>query len=229
VLKSCEFATVEKTSAGFSETRIAQAINPRWHWSLIYNYLKSYPGDLYPGNSYPDYHILQGFIMARMGKWDTFLYNDPSDYSVGPALLAGGQPNPAAGLQLVQDSSTGIYYSPIQRNFGGQFYEDITDLQASGISVYANGAVKTGGTDYSVGGPGLAIPGYTFEGLYIQWAALPATPITAQFQFYFRVRFESDQQDLEQFMQFLWTIGGPDSSQGSGNIKFMTVKSANLI
>jgi Conserved hypothetical protein 2217 (DUF2460) len=228
-LKTSKFATVSQSSPGFNETRIAQTANPRWSWSLIYNYMKNSPYDLVPGYNYPDYQILAGFILARQGKFDSFLWNDPYDNTVGPALLTGGIPNPAAQLQVVQDPTTGIYYSPIQRSFGGQYYEDITDLQASGIAIYANGALMSAPTNYSLGGPGLAIPGNTFQGLYAQWVAAPATPVTAQFNFYFRVRFDSDDQDIEQFMQFLWTIGGPDASQGEGYLKFSTVKTENLL
>ena len=81
-----------------------------------------------------------------------------------------GLPNAPATLQVVSDGA-GNYYSPIQRNFGGKFWEDITDLNGN-ITVYINGAVNT---DYTLGGPGLAIPGYSFEGLYLAWdAAAPA-------------------------------------------------------
>ncbi|MHB8303360.1 MAG: DUF2460 domain-containing protein [Acidobacteriaceae bacterium] len=50
----------------------------------------------------------------------------------------------------------------------------------------------------------------------------PATPITAQFNFYFRVRFESDQQEFENFMNELWTIGGSESKSGSQFLTLVT-------
>ncbi len=132
--------------------------------------------------------------------------------------------NLAAQLQVVTDGE-GNYYSPIQRYVGGQFFEDVTDLNGA-ISVYANGVLKALGTDYTIGGPGLAIPGSSFLGMYIQWNSPPTAPVTAQFNYYFRVRFETDQQDFEQFMDELYTIGGSESKNGSGTLKLVTARPA---
>jgi len=40
------------------------------------------------------------------------------------------------------------------------------------------------------------------------------------------VRFESDQQDFEQFMEELYTIGGSESKNGSGQLKLCTSRPA---
>ena len=224
VLKQSEDSTIVQRGPNAVELRIAQWQNPIWHWSLIYDYLKDNPNDLNIGNSYTDYRLLQAFWLARQGQFDDFLFDDPSDDFVGPALLPSMAPNPQAQLQTVNDGA-GTYYSPIQRNFGGQFYEDITDLNGS-IVVYDNGTLKTSGTDYTIVGPGLAIPGYSFMGLVIQWAAPPTTPVTAEFYFHFRVRFESDTADFEQFMQQLWTIGGSSGQNGAGTLKLVSSRAA---
>lgn len=216
-----------QSSAARIEARIAQAPNPIWKWSLIYNYLKDDPTDIQPTFSYTDYRTLLGFFLARQGKFDDFLFDDVTDDLVGPALLPNGTPNPQAPLQLIQDVNTDIWYSPVQRNMGG-FYEDVTDLGPAGIKPYANGLVQSSPVNYSLLGPGLTINGASFYGLYLQWAATPVPPITAEFSFYQRVRFDADEQDFEQFMQFLWTIGGPDASQGAGYVKLITARSANL-
>jgi hypothetical protein len=228
ILKSFEFDTIVQSSPAKIETRVNQMQNPVWHLTFIYDYLKDYAWDIVPGLNYTDYQTMLGFCLARQGKFDDFLYDDTSDNSVGPGLLPSGDPNPQAQLQLIQDSSTGIWYSPIQRNMGGQFYEDITDLQAGGITVYGNGAVQIPVTQYNVGGPGLSIPGYSFFGLYIQWTGTPTPPITAQFNFYFRMRFEEDTQDFENFMYLLWTIGGESSKNGSGMLKLVSARTAAI-
>ncbi len=137
------------------------------------------------------------------------------DLGVAPAA---GWPNPYAQLQLIGPVG-GVYYSPIQRNMGGLFYEDITDLNGS-IAVYANGVLKATPGDYVIVGPGLSIPGYSWMGKVIQWVGTPTGPITANFNFYFRVYFKSDKQDFEKFMQYLWTIGGSGAKGGQGNIEF---------
>lgn len=149
-------------------------------------------------------------------------------------------------LQMVNDGA-GNYYSPLQRNVGGQFLEDVTDLNpqdGSGLKVYANGVLQTPGTNYNLLGPGLSIPGYSFQGMYLQWIAggvgfgdtafgdvgfgdgggAPATPITASFNFYFRVRFEQDKQDFEKFLYRLWTIGGAEGQRGAGMMRLMSRK-----
>lgn len=135
----------------------------------------------------------------------------------------------AQQIPLVTDGSSiwNDYYSPIQRNFGGQFLEDVTDINTVvyPLTVWANGVKKTSGIDYTLLGPGLAIPGYSYQGMYLKWYAQPTAPITMLGQFYFRVRLESDSQDIEQFMQQLWTMGG-SLGKGSGELKLVSSRTA---
>lgn len=213
VVKTPEFFTLVQDAPNQYTTRIVQSQNPIWHWELIYNYLYDMDNNLLAGESYSDLKILMGFYLARQGQFDDFLFWDPKDNFVGPALNPDSTPNPQAQLQVVTDGVN--FYSPIQRNFGGQFYEDITDLGPGGLTLYANGALQTPVTDYIITGPGLAVPGASFMGLYVQWVTSPGTPVTAEFNFYFRVRFESDKVEFEEFMNDLWTLGGADASGGS--------------
>ena len=145
-------------------------------------------------------------------------------------------PNLWAGLDRVLDSSSGLYYSPIQRNIGG-FYEDITDLNILTVTptFYANGVTMVSGASpggqYSLSSiPGIAIPGYSYMGQYITWnnGYTPATPITATFKFYFRVRFEMDEVDFEKFVSDLWTVGGSEGKGGAGAIKLISVRPATI-
>jgi hypothetical protein len=134
---------------------------------------------------------------------------------------------------LVTDGT--YWYSPIQRTLNGVFYEDITDLNGA-ITVYANGVLKALTTDYVVLGPGLALPTASYMGLYLKWATEPTGPITAQFNYYFRVRFEGDTLDFEKFLSTgtanvpsgqgggYWTIGGSESQNGSGQLKLCTAR-----
>ncbi len=217
VLKRPEFSTLIQSSPNRYETRIPQSDNPIWHWSVVYNYLKDY--DIQPGLTYTDLRTLMGFFLSHQGAGLDFLLNDPDDNYVGPALVEG-EPNPLAELQLVSDG-TGKWYSPIRRDLGG-FSEDITDLNGE-IQVYANGVLQTRDLDYTIEGPGLAVPGKSFSGLYLAWSAQPPSPITAEFNFYFRVRFESDEQDFEKFMDQLWTVGA-HSQRGSGEIRLISAR-----
>jgi hypothetical protein len=80
-------------------------------------------------------------------------------------------------------------------------------------------------------------------GLYLKWGSgtPPTGPITAQFDFYFRVRFTEDNQDFEKFLNVgaagkwvagqgggYWTIGGSESANGSGQLKLRTARPTPL-
>jgi hypothetical protein len=216
-------------------------------------------------------------------------------FSIGMSINA-----PLAQLSLVNDGM-GNYYSPIQRTLDGIFFEDVTDLNGT-IDVYSGGVLASLGTapgQYTVAGPGLAIPGASYMGLYLKWGAGaaawvagtayalnatildpaghiqkatvagtagstrpvfndaggttpdgsgslvwtdqgyyvgPTAPITAEFYFYFRVRFEADSQDFEKFLGVgaaavragqgggYWTIGGSESQNGAGTLKLTTAR-----
>lgn len=305
VLKTPKFATLNMDAPNFYEVRISQAINPRWTFTLIYDFLHDFPWGTY-WQQVSELRTLMGFFLGANGMAASFLFDDPSDDFVGPALStvpwaaltyfplgfgildsanhwqkvtaittgvtgstvpsfnhsgsttdsgvtwtdqgaysSSGFPNaPLAQLGLVNDGA-GNYYSPIQRTLDGLYYEDVTDLNGS-IAVYANGTLANVGTSsgqYEVLGPGLALPGYSFMGLYLKWggnAAPPTGPITAQFNFFFRVRFESDEQDFERFLNTgqsaiankhnggYWTIGGSEAQNGSGTLKLTTARPTSL-
>jgi hypothetical protein len=165
VEKTSEFNTIVQPAPNLLETTVSQTRNPVWEWQLIYDVLFDDPTQVSPG-TYTDYRRLQGFLLKMGGRATEFLYIDPTDNAVGPALISG-VPNPMAELQLIDDGA-GNYYSPIQRSFGGLFYEDITDLNGA-IAVYANATLVAVTTDYTIIGPGLAIPGASFMGMVIFW------------------------------------------------------------
>lgn len=204
-------------------TRLALTLNPIRRWEFSFEQLFDDPL-VNPAFVYSELKTLLGFCLAH-GQTTDFLLDDPSENFVGPALNpADSSPNLQARLQLVTDGASN-FYSPIQQNIGGQFFEDVTDLGVGGITVYANSELMlqpdhdTG--DYTVEGPGLAIPGYSFAGPYLKWNAPPAEPITAQFNFLFRVRFESDKFVFEQFLRGLFTAGGSESTNSS-SLKLVT-------
>ena len=221
ILKMAEFDTLVEAGTNKYEVALPQTVNPIWSWQLVYDFVRDF---LVAGGVFTvtELRTLLDFFMYHQGQAGVFLYLDPDDNYVGPAMV-GGVPNvPLAQLQIVTDGE-GNYYSPLQRTFGGLFYEDITDLNTSGaggsaLAVYANGTLVT---NYTLLGPGLAVPGASFAGLYLAWTAEPTGPITAQFNFYFRCRFEMDSQDMEKFSNQFWTIGGSESQKGSGQIKLI--------
>jgi len=224
VLKTPEFSTVVQRSPNFSEVRIVQSQNPRIHWVLTYNYLKDHYDDYSAYVPYSDFEELYGFFLARQGQFDDFLYLDPDDNFVGPAMI-GSTPNPLATMQVVNDGVT--YYTPLQIFYGGQFYYDVTDLNGA-VMVYDAGLPQTAGVDYTLLGPGLSVAGLSFNSKYLRWTAPPTTPVTVQFSYFFRVRFEGDTLDFQRFLRGLFALGGPYDQMGSGSVKFMTCQTVSV-
>jgi len=184
------------------------------------HYYRVDDGILDPSNHWQKVTVA-GTSGASMPSWNTSGGNT-TDGSVtwhDEGTYSSGFPNLKAQLQIVNDGA-GNYYSPIQRNMGGQFYEDITDLNGS-ITVFANAVQQTITTDYVIAGPGLAIPGNSYLGLVLDWVAQPASPVTVTFNYYFRVRFEDDSRDFDKFVHQMWTAGGPEAGS-SGVIKLIT-------
>ena len=231
VVKTPEFNTLDQVAPNFYSVRIAQSINPFWHWTFIFDVLRDYTTAGY--NTITETRMLLGFFNSMRGKQGSFLYTDPTDNSVGPARLttawqahlyvqvgtgvldsanhwqqvqtagttgstiptfnhagstttdgtaiwldmgtysSAGFPNLLASLPIVNDGA-GNYYSPLQRTLSGLDWEDVTDLAGALGAVYANGVLKTPGTDYTGPfGPGLGLPLYSYMGMYIKWAAPP--------------------------------------------------------
>lgn len=219
-LKRSEFNTIIQNSPNMMDTRVSQTRNPFWHWETVIDFIDDTPA-LTPTEA----QVLRGFQLQLGGTAGDFLYTDPTDNSVGPAVISG-TPNAQAQLQVITDGA-GNYFSPIQRNIGG-FLEDIPDLNGA-IAVYANGALKTGGgVDYTLLGPGLSVSGAAFMGMYLAWTAAPAAPVTAQFSFYFRCRLEDDSMDFEQFASQIWTLGGSPSRMGSESLRFCSSRIAQV-
>ena len=172
-IKAPGFKTDIQSGSNESEVRLPQYSNPVWKWTLIFDFLHDFFWGSFTAVS--ELRTLMGFFNSNLGSAAAFLYADPDDNSVGPALV-GGEPNvPLAQLALVSDG-VGNYYSPVQRTLDGVSYEDITDLNG-GIAVYLDGTLATAGSganQYALDGPGLAIPGYSWLGMVLKWG--PGAP-----------------------------------------------------
>lgn len=172
-VKASGFKTDIQSGSNESEVRLPQYSNPVWKWTLIFDFLHDFFWGSFTAVS--ELRTLMGFFNSNLGSAAAFLYTDPDDNSVGPALV-GGEPNvPLAQLALVSDG-VGNYYAPVQRTLDGVSYEDITDLNG-GIAVYLDGTLATAGSganQYALDGPGLAIPGYSWLGMVLKWG--PGAP-----------------------------------------------------
>jgi len=232
VLRSPQMSTLVQDAPNGLEVRIQQYQQPKYNWSLTYDYIKNNPSDPPPSpfNNTTDMQALLGFFNSHYGMGASFLFNDSNFNAV-----TLGQ------LQVINDGS-GHFYSPVQIHLGGKtatdqvygFYEDITDLQPlggadhSGLSIFDNGVLQPYGSAYTLAGPGLSIPGASFMGLYVNWTGTPSGPVTATFTYYYHVRFDMDDLGMEQFMALLWTIGGSGAKKGSGEVKLKTAWPASV-
>lgn len=211
VTKTPEFSTVNQRAVSAAETRIVNWQNPIWHWELLYEVIRDQAGNISPGLTQTDLRTLMGFYMARQGMFDSFLYSDPNDNTVTPD-----------SQELVVISVGGVSYTPVQRQMGGQFYEDITDFDGP-FALYDNTILQVDPTNYTLLGPGVALDGYSFAGYVVQWVAPPTTPVTAAFSFFFRTRFDVDKVTFEEFVNSLWTLGGGEA-QVSESLKLISVR-----
>jgi len=134
ILREAAFDTLTTTSPNKYRVALPQTVNPVWSWQLIYDFLRDQPTALSVVDSAVVFTVdnlrtLLDFFLFQSGSAGDFLFLDPDDNYVGPAMV-GGLPNiPLAQLQVVTDGVN--YYSPLQRTYGGLFYEDVTDLNTS--------------------------------------------------------------------------------------------------
>src|SRR6266403_4136453 len=169
--------TVEQFVSG-KELRINNGWTyPRYQWDLLFTLLRS-------NATNHELQTLMGFYNARNGSYDSFLYTDPDDSSVIGQSIATGD-GATLTFQLV-------------RTFGG--YVEPVFAPNTVTTVYVDGIDQVG--HWSVSNWGSSTPGIlTFAGGY---APTSGKAITADFTYYFPVRFKDDNVPFNNFMKQLW-------------------------
>lgn len=144
------------------EVRVANMTYPRYKWELIYNLLRSDAVNA-------EFQQMLGFYNSRQGQFDSFLYQDADDNAVTGQPIGTGD-GTTTTFQLV-------------RTLGG-FVDPI--LAPHVVSHVYNNGVDSGG--WSVTNWGSSSPGV------ITYVSAPAAghPITADFTYYWPVRFDAD-------------------------------------
>jgi uncharacterized protein (TIGR02217 family) len=125
-----------------------------------------------------EFQTLVGFFNARQGSFDSFLYADPSDHTVTNEQFGVGTGTTTA-FQLV-------------RSFGGLApAEAVFDIAAA--QIFVNGVLQT--TGYAVGPSGV-----------VTFTTAPATGaiLTWTGSVYWRVRFDTDAAEFNNFASTLW-------------------------
>lgn len=167
--KSPEFNTTVVPGRDGSETTIANWVYPIWHWTLIYELLRDDATD--------ELKTLLGFFLARQGRADDFLYEDPNDKSRAGQALGTGD-GVITQFQCV-------------RTLGG-FIEPVMNLKTA-PTVYVDGVEQEAG--WSVDAKGMI----TFD-------TAPVGAITADLSYYWRVRFDMDLAEFNEFAEALWEL-----------------------
>jgi uncharacterized protein (TIGR02217 family) len=182
VVKSPRFATRIQRAVNGRESRALDQPNPIWSWTLTYPLLRDRSDARAPsgaGIGYDELRTLAGFFLQQQGALQPFLFDDPTVNAVTAQLLGAGDSS-RTGFQLL-------------RNMGG-FAEPVTAPNTVS-AIYFDGILQ----------PTAAYIVDAATGLVTFAAPPPAGRIvTADFTYYFRVRFSDDTAEFENFMIQLW-------------------------
>lgn len=178
VLKIPKFSTIIQTSASGREVRVTKRINPIWEFEFTYSILDD---TFIDGSGYSELKDLLGFFLQRQGSFDSFLYSDPTDYTVTNQSLGTGD-GVTTQFQMV-------------RSYGG-FTEVMQNIGVI-IDVKVNGVTQTVSINYAINTTGL-----------ITFVTAPpmAATVTSSFVFFYRVRFKEDLQEFNNFVNNLWEV-----------------------
>ncbi len=184
VTKAPRFAARIQTAISGRELRILNQTYPIWTWTLTYALLRDKHDTRGPsglGAGYDELRTLAGFFLQQQGAFQPFLFDDPTDDTVTGLSIGTG------------DSSATVFQ--LVRNFGG-FKEPIVAPNVVS-AIYFNGVLQSSSAYAVDAATGL-----------VTFTTPPPTgqAITADFTYYFRVRFADDTAEFENFMYQLWQL-----------------------
>jgi uncharacterized protein (TIGR02217 family) len=170
-------APIWKTNSAESvsgkEMSVSLMTYPLRRYSLAYEVLRA--------GAEAELQTLEGFFNLRRGRHDTWLYNDPDDYTVTDQSFGTGNGTTTAFA--------------LARTRGG-FTEPVQSLNSAPVIMSA-GVTKTLTTDYTISTLGVV----TFvtppaDGAALTWSGT----------YYWRCRFLQDMAEFDQFLQDLWQL-----------------------
>lgn len=163
------WSTQVRDSASGRQYALGKRLYPLWHFKLPFEVLRTSGG-------FSEWQQLVGFINARRGRYDDFIYQDPRDST---AL------NESFG---VGDGSTLTF--DLTRNLGG-FVEPVG--AASSVVCKVAGVVTAATLSANLNQVTFAAP------------PAAAAALTWSGTFYFRARFMQDEISMEQFLQDMYS------------------------
>jgi uncharacterized protein (TIGR02217 family) len=183
VTKAPRFATRIQKSVSGRELRVLDQPNPIWAWTLTYDILRDSNDarGIGIGTGFDELRTLMGFFLQQQGAFQPFLFDDPSDDTATAQPIGTGDSS-TTQFQLVR-TMNGFAEPVTVPNVISAIYFDGVHQSAAGYSVDPNTGIVT-------------------------FAAPPPSgqAITADFTYYFRVRFADDTAEFENFMLQLWRL-----------------------
>lgn len=173
------WGTLIQESVSGKETRVARRLNPRRTWEIQFNFARTSTG-------FPEMQQLEAFFNARSGSFDSFLFTASDDSSVTGQTIGAGD-STARSFQLV-------------RSFGG--YSEPIYAPNTVSAVYVAAVVQSS-TTYTVGAWESTSPGVV---TFSTFAPAAAAAITADFSYYFPVRFTNDTLQIDRLVSKIWEI-----------------------
>jgi uncharacterized protein (TIGR02217 family) len=174
--KSPRFNNKVQSAVDLTEARAAFAAMPMWDFRFSYEVLRqSVAQGTQP--AFTELSQLCGFFMARLGSWDSFLYEDPYDSTATLEPIGFGD-GAATGFDL-------------QRAFG-PFQERVSNF--ANASIYSNGVVVGSGYSINTANGRVTFNTPPASGANLTWSG----------RYYFRCRFKEDVTEFSQFNAKLW-------------------------
>jgi uncharacterized protein (TIGR02217 family) len=178
VHKKPVFSTVVASHVSGREVRDALYQNPIWQFELTFDGLSS-SASSYPGLGANSMQALMGFFLQMQGQFGTFLYPDPTDSAATDVTFATGD---GTTTTFTFCRSMGAFLEPV-------------GWVTSVSNVFLNNVNQPSGWSLS-----------TPNSLVFASPPSSGVPIAATFTYAFQCRFDSDDQDFEEFMLNLWRI-----------------------
>jgi hypothetical protein len=187
VTRAPKFNTGITAAVSGKESRIAYQAYPLMTWTLEYELLRDYVNP-------SEFKSLFSLYMALAGRYDTCLFSDPWFNTVSQMAFATTYSTDSAGtayqITALYSNASGAYagvgQSELIQNFNGT------------PSIYGNGTLISS-SNYSISGQGQL----TFNSGH---QPASGTALTWSGSFYYRVRFDDDSLDFEQFMANFWAV-----------------------
>lgn len=192
-MKKPEWSTGIQRSRSGRETRTRYWQEPLTTFSLPYEFLRDRANAR-------ELDTLMGFVNARAGRFDSFLYQDPGDgYALNQVIGTGNGVQTIFQLQRTLGGSTQRIADPdlATMTFGGGMWDYADDpLMWSADGNTPMWTADAGSFTY-LGGGRIQFDTPPASGQQVAWSG----------GYYYRCRFTADQQDYEQWCATHWKLG----------------------